>query len=156
MKPRTIIAALIVIVGLTLIFRARVLRDTVSSPRPEVSLKLRANQPLTNSLLCFEVINDGSSPIMCPDGWFVELQDGTIQNLSLAPSGDVRVIPASTGVVWIPKPTNAMPWRLGSSYYGEDIVFDVKVRIDQSPMKQQLPSSLSRVQGKTALSDWIE
>ena len=156
MQPRTVIAALIVIVGLVLILRARMLRDPAPNPRPEVSLKLRANQPLTNALLCFDVINDSSSPIMCPDSWYVELQDGTIQKLSLAPSGDVRVVQGSTGIVWIPTPTNNIPWRLGSGYYSEDIVFDVKVRVDQSPMKQQLPSTLSRVQGSTALSDWIE
>ena len=126
MKRRTVIAGSIVIVGLAMILVAWMLRDPAQNLQPEVLLRLRGDQFPTNALLCFEVVNESSSPIMCPDGWFVELQDGTIQNLSLAPSGDVRVIPASTGVVWIPKPTNTMPWRLGSSYYSEDIVFDVK------------------------------
>ena len=126
-----------------------------SVPENEVLLRHRSGNSADDSLLSFEVVNHGDFPIVCPDSWYLEFKDGSTTNLSLAPSGDVRVNAGSTGTVSIPKPVSTKPWRLGASYYEEDVVFDVKVRIDQSSLKSYLPASASSVRGKVALSDWV-
>ncbi|XOV69410.1 MAG: hypothetical protein ACFHW5_11880 [Verrucomicrobiota bacterium] len=150
-----------VVVFLTLILLifyllAYLISTANSSSVQAVMLKKSKNQPPTNSHLNFDFVNNGTSPIMCPDSWFMEFQDGTVTNISLAPVGDLRVSPGSTGNVSIPKPLIGTRWRLKAFFYEEDTAFDIKVRIDQSSMKNYLPPIASSVRGQAAYSDWIK
>jgi hypothetical protein len=121
-----------------------------------VSLELSRDQDRDGKKLRFEFVNKRSSPIVCPDSFYVEFPDQKMTNLSLAPVGDVRINPGATGTVSIPKPAMATKWRLGASFYEENLVFDAKVLIGQSPLKNQLPSDFSNVRGMSVVSDWIQ
>lgn len=153
-RKSKIIAVLLVLV-LGVVFVISVIYTHSRKPKQLVALRMVANQPLTNTRQTFHIINAGQSPIMCPDSWYLEFKDGTIQNLSFAPTGDVRVAAGSTGLVFILKPT-ATPWRLGTFYYEEDFVLEAKVRLGQSGLHPMLPSSATTVQGFRALSEWVE
>jgi hypothetical protein len=147
---------IILLLGLVLvaILAVWITRKNTAEPKPLLTLRLQEVQSATGTQLSFDVVNHGQSPIMCPDSWFLEFKDGTVRNLSLAPNGDVRVNPGATATVSIPRPTNTMPWRLGTHFYEEDLVFEAKVRVDRSPVKSVLPAGASRVQGKVAVGDW--
>ena len=115
-----------------------------------------ADAPRSTNIVRFEILNAGHSALMCPDGWSLEFDDGTVQQLSLPMSGNLRVQAGGKGEIAITKPVTARSWRLMASYYFEDVVFDVKVKIDQSVLKNHLPSSFSSVQGRVVVSDWLK
>ena len=145
----------LVLVAFCAVLVAVMLVERGAVPANGVLLQESASQMGADSLLSFDLANNGAVPITCPDSWYLEFEDGSTTNLSLAPSGDVRVAPGSTGTITFPKPETTRPWRLGASYYEEDVVFDVKVQVDQSSFKTHLPLSASRVRGKIVFSDWI-
>lgn len=159
MKGITKVSICIALLVLCMVFAVWMLFDRASNPAPTptqvVLLRHSGGETPDNSHLSFDFVNNARSPIVCPDSWSLEFQDGTRANLSLAPLGDIRVSPRSTNTVSIPKPRSVKPWRLRADYYEEDIVFDVKVGIDGSPLKQHLPSSASTVHGKFVVSDWV-
>jgi hypothetical protein len=126
-----------------------------AAPANAVVLQQNASRTIVDSLLSFDLVNNGDVPIMCPDSWFLEFEDGSTTNLSLFPAGDVRVPPGSTGTISFPRPATTNRWRLRASYYDEGVVFEVKVQLDQSSLKQHLPSGATRVRGKTTSSEWI-
>lgn len=114
-----------------------------------------AMQDFTN-VFTFEIVNNGRFPIMCPDTWSLLFDDSTVQRLSLPETGNLRVQPGKAGTLAITNPAATHSWRLVANYYFEDYVFDVKVKIDQSALKNVLPSSFSCVRGQNVMSDWIK
>jgi hypothetical protein len=154
MKTRTYLLILILIIGVVIGFVA------LTPARERIVLRLSKSQP-TNSVIqssakmvSFEILNNGRSPIMCQDGWALEFEDGSVQRLSLPQIGNIKVEPGKVGTIDI---TNVVSrrWRLRCDYYVEDIVFHAKVRIELSPLSNQLPASVTSVQGKRVLSDWV-
>jgi len=156
MKLGSKVAAMLLVLALAFAFATWIVRDAARRPNQVLSLRQSVAQTSADGAISFDIVNGGKSPIMCPDGWYVEFEDGVTTNLSLAASGNVRVSPGSTGTVLIPNPGTTKPWRLGASYNEEDAVFEVKVRIDQSQLKQLLPPGASSVHGETAVSEWIK
>ena len=123
-----------------------------------VSTPQDANAVMQNStnVLTFEILNNGRFPIMCPDSWSLLFDDGRVQRLSLPRSGNIRVQPGGKGTIAITNPVTTGAWRLVASYYFEDIVFDAKVKIDHSALKNVLPLSVRGVEGLDVMSDWIK
>lgn len=157
MTRKTRLAVFLLLVTVGLISTILIFRDGEQTTKPAVLLLLGGTQTNVEGkkVLSFNIVNKGRSPIMCPDGWYLEFEDGSFTNLSMPQSGNVRVDSGETNTVSVAEPSTVTRWRLGGSYYEEDIVFDVKVRVDQSALKNQLPSSFSRVKGKTVISDWL-
>lgn len=129
---------------------------------PDVVLRITTPQP-TNTVMpelakvvSFEILNNGSSPLMCPDAWSLMFEDGRVQRLSLPNSGNMRVQPGGKGTIAITSPDTKGAWRLVANYYFEDVVFEAKVKIDQSVLKNVLPRSASSVRGQNVMSDWIK
>jgi hypothetical protein len=147
-------------------------RGTVAAPRGAAARKTELNRGVQDEVVLrllnfpeargaasgdfdFEVINNSRSPLMCPDGWYLEFDDGSITNLSLGQTGNIRVNPGRRAMIAIHGPARTNSWRLGASYYFEDSLFQVKVRISQSAFKDRLPATMSSIQGKNVLSDWV-
>jgi len=128
----------------------------------DVVLRISTLQPTNGvtpglaKLVSFELLNNGSSPLMCPDAWSLEFDDGSVQQLAVPGSGNIRVQPGGKGTIAITNPLTMRSWRLVANYYFEDVVFDVKVKIDQSALKHVLPRSVSSVRGQNVMSDWIK
>jgi hypothetical protein len=130
--------------------------------RRDVVLRMRTPQPTnavmqhSTNVLTFEILNNGRSRLVCPDLWSLLFDDGTVQYLSLPKTGNIYLQPGKKAALAVTKPATARAWRLVASFYFEDYVFEAKVKIDQSPLKNHLPRSFSGVQGKVVMSDWIK
>src|SRR5690606_5807655 len=101
----------------------------------------------------FELSNNGSAPLTCPDSWFLKFEDGRLEPLSLT---NITVQPGEKAIVAVTNPVTSGAWRLVADYYFEDFLFEVKVKIDRSALRNVLPQSASSVRGQLVMSDWIK
>jgi hypothetical protein len=134
--------------------RAQSHRDVVlrvSAPQPTNAMMQHSTNVLT-----FEILNNGRFQFACQDCWWLLFDDGTEQQLSLPETGNMWVKPGKKATLAITKPATTRAWRLEASYYFEDYVFEAKGKIEQSPLRNHLPKSFSRVQCQVVMSDWIK
>jgi hypothetical protein len=106
--------------------------------------------------IIFELVNKGRSTLVCPDTWGMEFDNLTFKHLSLPVTGNLRIAPGSTGTIAIVRPFGTNAWRLATTFYMEDLVFDAKVKVAQSGLKDYLPDGAVSIHGKVVKSDWVK
>ena len=155
---------LIYLLGLTLLFAVVIgylVQKQSSDNHRDVVLRVSTPQPTNavmqdfTNVLTFEILNNGRSPIVCPDIWLLLFDDGRVQKLSLPRSGNIWVQPGKVGTLAITNPATTRAWRLAANYYCEDYVCAVKFKIGQSALRNYLPRSFIAVRGQNVMSDWI-